>query len=349
MPITIDTDVVSRNIFSLAFASLDAAKQADVTAAVARAKEKVSQYAQHADYGDGADGPGVWDNWAELEAEMILARQHRLERIETLRRMASEAEDAAIETFVSRAFNASTAFSATLTLQGLRQHIAAAGLRARPRKLLDPMMIDNIVHSVVNEIWNGSQWHFRRRPATMTIAANGTVTFDLAGGEVFDSFATRKWYYTDVRDELEWAQGDAMQMMRANTAETGRPRFIRTVDKGSTKAFTLHPAPDKQYTLRGEVFIAGPAIPANATDATWLDLFPTEFRTAIRDMCVLRAVGFDTEAQGRLMSHLGALQARFADTGWMMTNTGVRDVYEDWSYAMGNPGGPRLGSIGGGL
>lgn len=348
MALSIDTDVVSRNIFGLAYASLDAAKQADVTAAAARAKERVSQYAQHVDFGDGTDATGPWDNWGELEAAAILAIQHRLERVEMLRREADRAMRAALDSFVSRAFNSSTTFAAASTPLALRQHIAAAAMRRDKPMPLDPLTIDNAIHSVVNEVWNQTGWKFRRREAQVNIAADATVTFTLGSGESFDSFATRLLYYTDTAHTLRHVDADEMQRVRSQADQTtGRPAYIRTIDKGSTRSFVLHPAPDQAYTLKAEVFISGPEIPDNASDATWLDLFPPEFKPVIRDLAAARVLREDASP---VMERVSALMPRMADVdGWLSHDTAPRDVYEDAEHI--GPFGRWCGSgdIGGAL
>ena len=333
MALSIDTDVVARDIFGLAYSAIDTAKQADVTAAVARAKEKVGQYAQHVDFGDGTDGPSAWDNWAETEAQVILARAHRLERLGSLRELARDAMRSALDSFVSKAFNATTTFGATMTPLGLRQHIAAAAMRGDKPMPLDPLTIDSTIESIVNELWNQTGWHFRRRETTMTIAVNGTVTFDLDPdeGEYFDSFAIRELYYTDTNYTLEHVDADPMYREASQTsAVAGRPRWVRVMDYGSAKAFKFYPFPDAEYTLKAEVFITGPATPANASSTTWLDKFPPEFKTIIRDLATARALG---TATNQINDRLGALLPRFSDVhGYLDHNQAPRDVYRDTQH-----------------
>lgn len=174
------------------------------------------------------------------------------------------------------------------------------------------------------------------------------VTFvGLGASETFDSIATRELYFENTSGSapvpMVWAGEDEMARAKASGSSGGRPQFFLTENRSGVVTWYFHPEPDATYSARGAVFISGPGTPANATETTVFDRFPTEMRPHLRDLVLGRVLsrhGFDETVWMRAVGEVDALFKGFEDAGSPDDSPFPRDVYHDADY---------IGGLGGAL
>lgn len=166
-----------------------------------------------------------------------------------------------------------------------------------------------------------------------------TVSFEgLEASESFDSIASGRFLYLDSGYEgeaLTWLAADDFVKMRAwDSTYTGRPRYFRTYQVGSSvTAWGLSPPPDASYRLRGEVYIAQPASPSGATSTTSFAKYASEFQAAMRRMQLDRVLTnygrHDAALHAEVESEMEALFPIYQSAGEPASRIGTPDVYGD--------------------
>lgn len=185
MAVTIDQDQLSQMIFGGTKASQPTTYQDDIGDAATQAEDKVDQYAQHFTF-DSTDGsPSVWVNWALLEAAIPLALAYKIDRVNAIRAQRDTAIDDAFNSYVNTAIDTTTINGTGFTIADFRKFIIAQCVRRKPRVWVDPLVLDSLIKSVMNKVWNRARWNFRRREITLRVTpfavetatwTNGTLT-----------------------------------------------------------------------------------------------------------------------------------------------------------------------------
>jgi hypothetical protein len=310
---------------------------------------RVQQFAQWYEQAGASSSPDAWEHVLVAEVATLLAVQAKPDQIKTFYQQSREAWAAAIDSYAVAATNIAALQRQTITYAMLRLHVIDHLIRMRPRLYVPVPMIDTAIQWAINHLWHSHRWNFRRRMVTMTIAANGAVTFDLPAGESFHSLASKSLAYTDeTGTELFWLEGQDMARAKAaddDEGSTGRPEYFRAEHRVAGLTWHFSPAPDAEYTLRGEVFIAAPAAAANATDTAPFDKFPAAFRPMFPDL-VLGKILHDNgkDAGGKYHSALdqiNTLAPIYEDRGAPEQSLAVSDEYGDLNQLMG--GSTRIG------
>lgn len=324
--------------------------------------------------GDAFKMVGMWNQWLTqaglttigdyLEPWVIdetcwrAARVIRPDRYQMFRDCAVITQKHAMESFEETPVDAAAAVSSTSyakTLQSLRKYAVTYLKSLEPPLYISMDAIDQAAQSVIQQIWNGHHWTFKRREVVLSIdtSSNVTVSSGLGVGETIDELATLMLYYTDASSDglaMEWASADVMASQRARTTvPTARPRYFRTRGQGSNRVWQFWPAPDTTYTVRTEVWIESPANFSSATSSTILDLFPNDFIPVIRRATLVEALRMTGRPVGeRLWSEVNQeidrLLVQYEEQGVPTQKTSVRDENKD-VYVLGDSSG----FLGGGL
>jgi hypothetical protein len=158
----------------------------------------------------------------------------------------------------------------------------------------------------------------------------------LAAGETMDRVASSRLYIDSVNAVgVDWAPAETMAMAKARFRATSGPvRFVRSEVRTGMTVWHFAPDPAQPFAMRGEVFIAPPAAPANATDSAPFDAFPAAMRPHLRDMAlgrVLTRLGIEggEKVWQRAVDDVHHLFAAYDDRGVIDDNPTVRDVYGD--------------------
>lgn len=169
------------------------------------------------------------------------------------------------------------------------------------------------------------------------------VTFaGLGSNETFDSIASAEWVYDDTQSRgvrLAWADADDMARAKARHDDEARPEVFRTENRASYQVWHFGPEPDDEYTARGEVFIAGPGTPANATDTAVFEKFPAPLRPLLRDLVlgrVLKRTGMGDAVWNDAMAEANRLFDTEMDPGSPNERPMPGDVYRDLEHMAGD-------------
>ncbi len=154
----------------------------------------LKQYAQWIDAAGGTTAPDVWEQWLVAMVVARAGQSLRPDRVAMYRRDEAYARAAAIEAFSRKAVTydpGSDTEVFTATYQTFRYHVLSNTTKRKPPIWFSPETIDAATNYVVNNVWNGQDWNFRRRQVTMSIKTvtvtgatytNGTKTLSLTGG-----------------------------------------------------------------------------------------------------------------------------------------------------------------------
>lgn len=275
-------------------------------------------------------------------ADLCLEFARATKEQEIVRRFEKELEQAtlvAVNSFSRYGpTDAETDFS-TLTLQTIRYHVINWLARRNPIHMVPVDDIDQAAMWVINWIWNRTDWTFRRKTVTFTIATNSTVT--ISGSNVLDAFIVRDLYVAGTSYgafRIKWADADVMAYQQAIVAAgsvTGPPRLFRFV-RSAADALTwqFYPTPDQSYTAYGEIVIAGPGTPSSVSDTTPFAKFPATFVPIIKDMVrakVAESIGA-REAPGMVASAINAVDSiavGFDDIGDIVSGASTVDMNMD--------------------
>ena len=325
-------NAVSNILYSDDFGNLSSWQQAVVDEAGAAAFAIISGVGQ---YFPGVltdtTPPPAWDSWINAEAVAIASESTGNGRTESTRRRALSARAAAIQTYTYDTSVANTA--SAITLVEIRKYVAF-GLNRQP-SLPSVEMVDYAAQWALNWIWNRKSWSFRKRPVTLTINTDETVT--VSGATSLDSINSVLWWYDDTSgqgDVIQWATADQMSAAKATYTSTGRPIFVRAHRVNTTWTYQFAPTPDQAYTVRTEALETGPPSITTASATTPFDSYPTEFKPMILNL-VLARVKSELGLQGsRLnletaMEEIDTLGPAYEDFGEMDRHGSVVDVNGD--------------------
>ena len=348
-------------VFNGAYSTLNAAQKVQLdgtwasgalTAGVAYdAYNEVVQLAQWVE--QAASNPDLsypqdeWDRLFVAKAAMILVKSVRPDRLGQFVADHEAAMDASIETFSKTLITANFAGGA-FTVPGIRAYVVNHCVRRKEsgvnqglrRRIFPPIEdIDSHTQWVINYAWNTTQWNFRKRLIQITINANNSVSMTGLSGESFDSIASNRFYYDggNYGACLEWVDSSAAPALKAfHGADTGQPQYFRTEANGATVTWHLFPLPDAAYTLCGTVFVATPAMTTTAEVATAISKFPPEVATIIRDGVLARVLlqhnASDADRMWtRFVEQVESFIPNYTDTGFPARQTGMGDVYADFS------------------
>ena len=247
--------------------------------------------------------PDNWDHWFVAEASYRFALSQRPDRAPEFKRNTEIARENAWRSYTETALNSTTVMDGTYTLKDLRLYVGQNMSRQKNPIMVPVSIIDKEIDYCVRWLWQRNNWNFRRRACTASISTASVVTWGLSTTESFDSIASLKLWYTDTSGSVcSWGNADVLGANLANAnATAGRPGMFRMQKDVSGATWQFSPQPDQEYTVRGEVFIACPAIPTTSTSSTPFSAFPTDFNYILRDLVLSKIKqGFpDTEAEGR--------------------------------------------------
>jgi len=295
--------------------------------------------------------PDEWETWFVSETQVMLEQNARPERVDLVRKIRDQIREDALDAFTRKAVTyaeGSDSEAYYLSVTNIRRFVINQCVRGKPRVFPAVEDIDAAMYRALNSIWNRKYWRFRRRLVTMTISTSETVTYDLPSGEVFDSSATRQWYYDDTNTNgniaLNYVDADEMARFRANTSiDDARPRFYRVEERGASKTYYFHPVPDQQYTVKGEVFIKGPAlVSSGAADvSTYLSRIPQEMAPVIKKAALaelLKNYGQERfqSLESDVEDEINRLAPLYEDSGLSsQMSEAVRDAYYDHMWQRG--------------
>ena len=175
----------------------------------------------------------------------------------------------------------------------------------------------------------------------ITCSAVTTSIFGLGASETFDTFSSRRFYYTDSSyAEVGWANADDIsKMLSSPTAVPGRPQVFRHERRAAFNVFQFYPIPDQAYQGRFEANIAPPAAASSASDTAPFDAFPSALRPIIRDMVLARVLRLYnvpgwTEAWASASDQLEISAPQYDRRGEPEQEQKVRDAVQD-PYQMG--------------
>lgn len=300
----------------------------------------VRQAAQWLSMAGLASAPDAFEQWFISEAALRCVASERPERVAIFREERDSARDNAMTTYAPTETNVAALQGQAFTYQTVRAHVVDHCVRRRPMIFPSVASMDAATLWAMLYVWNRTGWNFRRRWVVGSIATNETISFSsgLAVGETFDSFATRKLYYTDSDQCIAHAEGDDMQWVRSLANQsTGRPTFFRVQKQAASTIYQFYPVPDAAYEFRAEVWIKAPAAASSATDGTPFSLFPADFQSIIRDLALSKVLrGYDPKMAesiaGTANDQLEALCPQYDDRGAVDDDQQVRDVYHDTNY-----------------
>lgn len=326
---------VAYQLYSTAYASLEAYQISVVDNAAIDAFAIVGQVAKYLP-GVLTDDPAptTWEAWLVSEACAIAALSVNDGRAELFRKRADRDRELAIQTYEFDTGDDNTAGS--LTLLEIRKYVAWNLVR---RNLFPPLtVIDYAAQWALNFVWNRKNWVFRRRPVTITIATDSTIS--VSGSVSLDEVNTVLWWYSDTAGQgrvISWANADQMAAAKATMSTTGRPVMVRAHQVSGTWTYEFAPAPDQSYTVRTEALTLGPPALTDETSTTPFTAYPAEFKSLILDL-VLAKVSLRMEVRGAQMDMESAIEAvdmlgpRYEEFGKMDQNGSVTDVHGDHLY-----------------
>ena len=313
--------------------------------------DSINQYSQWWYQAGATVSPDIWQHWLVHRICRIYAVQARPDRVADFRALEAQSQTDALASFTKEDPNdSSVGTDATAaTYKSIRFTTMETLLSRNPPIFASPAEIDSATVKVMRDMWNRGDWVFKRRPVTMQIAANGTVTFTLSNGDVFHSFSTTQLYYADLpykSSPLVFADQDEMTRRTIEwTSTTGRPRYFRFYRTGSTITWQFAPTPDAAYNAFGEIFIEGPHDPSSSTDTVPFTQFPTEFIPLIKDGVLARVlynrgVADGREQVARFNDEVDRMAPKYIEVGNVDRNPRPRDVYQDFiTYGDGMYGG----------
>lgn len=176
-----------------------------------------------------------------------------------------------------------------------------------------------------------------------------TISFEnLPNGESYDSTASVRWYYSDrtgTDTQLRWSPADRFAEVKAAELlpSTGRPRFYRTSEIGTTDSWIMSPFPDKDYFLTGEIYIATPTDPTSATDtdpftALFKESLPWVKRATL-DQVLTNHGKQDAAIHRGVVAELELMFPAYQDLGLPNRDQGVEDVNDDTLFLKGGSEG----------
>ena len=313
--------------------------------------DSINQYSQWWYQAGATVSPDIWQHWLVHRICRIYALQARPDRVEQFRALEAQSQTDALASFSKEDPNDSTVGTdaTAATYKSIRFTTMETLLSRTPPIFASPAEIDNATVKVLRDMWNRGDWVFKRRPVTVTINTNSTVSFNLAAGEEFHSFSTTQLYYADLPYKsypLEFADQDVMTRRTIEwTSTTGRPQFFRFYRTGATITWQFAPAPDTTYSAYGEVLIKGPDDPSSSTDTVPFTQFPTEFIPLIKDGVLARVlynrgVPDGREQVARYNDEVDRMAPKYIEVGNVDRNPRPRDVYYDFiTYGDGMYGG----------
>jgi hypothetical protein len=284
--------------------------------------------------------PTEWGFWFVNEVSARVAGAIRLEKYQTLRQIANESRDVALQSASQRPMSDASVVSGLNT-----QTIIAAHIPVLVKQGIYPtrQQVDDAVAEVIDEVWHAGKWPFRAFQAVGTVATNGAVTWTTPSGLAVDKIAISALYIQDqgLQAKVQYIDSEQMAAVEAgagSSAAPGKPRFFylqRTVGAPSTLGFKWYPMPDKVYTLIAAVEVQTPGPPSSLTDTSPFARFPIEFKGLIRQgiLAAILRMNMYANHQAYLDEYrrnLEYLGSRFASTG-QAGNQGrrVADQYQD--------------------
>lgn len=347
-------DLAGYTLWNTAYASLDTTKKALIDNFGAQCLAKIQKYAQWWEQAGASQAPDEWDHWLTWEVIHDVGHHARPERVEMYRRRLESAIDSALSVYAKSDANASAIVGQNIHVKGLRFYVMLHTARRKDafgnRLLVGPDVVDAEIQWALNYVWERLGWAFRKRQVKITIAANGTVTDDLSGTEEIDSIASLRFYYDDDHTRsIQWLDADEMAQRIAHDTEesdTGRPWGFRLQGKPGGFTWKFTPAPDQQYTARGEVFVFGPGIP---TDSPWPDLtnsttttefarLPLHFGPVVRDLVlgrVLKNHGITADVYDSAIAQIDTLLVNADDPGRSDDQATIDDQNNDVFFQYG--------------
>lgn len=307
----------------------------------------VNQWAVWLTMAGAAATPDTFTPWLVDETCYRACRVLRPDRFPIFERSVQRTKADALRTLSGAAIDPTAASSSDAYsghLQNVRKFVANYLVRLDPPLMIPMDAIDQAFYTTVNKLWKRSNWLFKRRTITLSIAADGTVTDDLSG-ETMDTVATRLFYYTDdssARTKIAWASSDDFARIRTRWGtSTGRPQYFRIQKTGDTRTWRLTPMPDAAYTLYGEVYVDGPGTPSSATSTTIFSKFPAAFWPLIRLATlaeVMEAAGHrNADALFQKVEYdVGKLLPEWDDPGAPDNDQTVRDSNRDVNEITGD-------------
>lgn len=334
-------DRVARTLYSANYSALETYQQGVVNDAGLMALEVLKGFgAYFPDALVDNPAPGTWVTWLWAEAILFANVNAPGDRADDVRRARDEAREAALQTY---SFDTSVNNTAgSLTLLEIRKFVAVNLAR---RGVLPPIqMVDMAARWALNHIWNRKNWIFRRRPVTLTIATDETVT--VSDSVSMDAANTRVLWYSDSAGPglcISAVDADKMAALKATYTDTGRPEYFRVHQEDQAWVWEFNPTPDQSYTVRTEALIVGPPAITDETSTTPFAQYPAEFAPIILDLVLARVMQRMGQRDGNqmfddAMEQVDMLAPRYESFGRPTSGGSVRDVYQDPAFIVDSNG-----------
>jgi len=182
-------DQIALRVFGRVYSSLDtedkklidsAASPPTLTAGYAfDALTEVQEWSQAFSHAGATAAPDVWAPWFVSLACAKVAASARPELRGSLWEAQDRARESAFSSYTRTTSNSATLSGQSLHVQGIRFYVLNEWWQRR-RSPPQVEQIDSTIQEVINELWNGYEWPFRKRRVTMRIirvaAAGATWT-----------------------------------------------------------------------------------------------------------------------------------------------------------------------------
>ena len=278
-------DAVSLALYESPYANVTDRQQANVNAAL---EDALLELVSVADCFGETAAPDQWAMWLHRLAAVLGATGGRPDTIREHQALADRARIRCLADYTPSAYSASNTYG-DFTLQNIRIQV-----RSRLAQMDVPIstpVFDQHFQDVLSEIWHDKPWSFRREPATITIADDGTVTAVDPGSNTIDftRVETFRLYYEDTsRSYLDWIDADSMANFTALGTNAGRPTHFRVRRNGDALEWQFYPEPDQAYTVRAEVTTDGPPSITTPNVTADLSVIPSPVRPILLELLVLK-------------------------------------------------------------
>lgn len=293
------------------------------------ALQLVNRYANFLEV-DLTAAPDHWLSWFIWETVWRASLHVETERSEAVTRHRVETMRAAISTHTRSGHEETNQTQGwVINHANIRGHILDECVRLDPPYLPSPEQVDAAMRTRFVMFWGYTNWTFRRKEVELTIGTDSSVTPDPV--VTIDSVASSRLFYDDTDGkgrELVHVNATEMSRLKSLGYDAGRPERFRVTKSAGTLVWSFDRTPDQEYTVRGEVVIALPALATSANFDTALGLVPEEMLDFIR-----MAATADVVSKG-----MGGLRGR-------QLREEVREIWDDTLGRLDSTGEPtRVGA-----
>lgn len=235
---------------------------------------------------DPSDGiPEEWAGWIVMLSALKCAGRFTTADDDELRRNEAMAREDALRTYQRSDIDSTvdTAHLGSAIIEIRRFVVSSCMMMDRPI-LPTPENIDAATQEILHEVWDMSNWSFRREPVTLTIGTDSSVT--VSPSVNIDRLAIDTIVYTDGANadggEAREASAETMTRLLARSLSAGKPQYFRLIDSDNGVTWVFDRTPDQSYTAKTEVIKEIGALTTPTEMQTAAGLFPKKFLPYLR-------------------------------------------------------------------